>query len=249
MYELLMSMGVYLPMGLVGLAMLTMAAAVWYSWPWLSGVIGEARVRKVVERFRSEAGEVLHDVILPDRKGGTVQIDHLVISRYGITAVETYVQPGKILGAPRDATWVQESHGNIYRFTNPLRQNDALVEVLKSTLGPKFPIDGAVVFTAASLQGSTPENVVSVGKLRACLLSRGRDCFSSEKVARTANAIRNVSIHDAETKRKHNDEFMNQQGLNERLRAVNLMLGASAALMMLAILIVVATVAVQTRLI
>ena len=81
----------------------------------------------------------LNDVTLELPDGSTTQIDHLVISIYGIVIIETKNMSGWIYGSEKDATWTQVfKGGKKYKFKNPLRQNYrhqcAIVEFLSHRL-------------------------------------------------------------------------------------------------------------------
>jgi Na+-transporting NADH:ubiquinone oxidoreductase subunit NqrB len=54
--------------------------------PRLKGVIGEAMVGGRLDRLFEE---VLHDIIVPDGRGGLTQIDHVALTAEGLLAVET----------------------------------------------------------------------------------------------------------------------------------------------------------------
>ncbi|UCG04601.1 MAG: NERD domain-containing protein, partial [Candidatus Heimdallarchaeota archaeon] len=76
----------------------------------------------------------VHDLIIPSRNG-TTQIDHLLVSKYGLFIVETKNRSGWIFGAEDQVKWTQSligprkfsifgrRHSSIkYTFQNPLRQ-------------------------------------------------------------------------------------------------------------------------------
>jgi hypothetical protein len=63
-----------------------------------------------------------HNVIFPTFNG-TTQIDHILISRYGIFVIETKNINGWIFGDERAKQWTQSLYGKKYKFQNPLHQN------------------------------------------------------------------------------------------------------------------------------
>ncbi len=63
-----------------------------------------------------------HNVIFPTFDG-TTQIDHILISRYGIFVIETKNVNGWIFGDERAKQWTQSLYGKKYKFQNPLHQN------------------------------------------------------------------------------------------------------------------------------
>jgi len=53
--------------------------------PWRQGALGEVAVGKRLDRLRRSGAHVLHSIIL----GGGGDVDHLVISRYGVFSINT----------------------------------------------------------------------------------------------------------------------------------------------------------------
>ncbi len=93
--------------------------------PGVKGWIGERLVNLQCRLFlpRSDYAMV-PNVTIPDGLGGTTQIDHVVVSRYGLFVVETKNMKGWIFGGEHDAQWTQKIHGgHSQKFQNPLRQN------------------------------------------------------------------------------------------------------------------------------
>ena len=75
-----------------------------------------------------------HDVIIPV-SNGTTQIDHLLISVFGLFIVETKNMKGWIFGSENQPKWTQSIFGKKYSFQNPtrqtFRQKKSLSEFLK----------------------------------------------------------------------------------------------------------------------
>ena len=68
----------------------------WYNSPKQKGKRGEARIHDVIMQLPDEY-HVLDDVVLPTNRG-TTQIDHIVVSKYGVFAIETKNYRGDIYG-------------------------------------------------------------------------------------------------------------------------------------------------------
>lgn len=73
--------------------------------PRIIGRIGEAEVRQVLSRLPAEY-KVLNDVVLKT-KSGTTQIDHIVVSKFGVFAIETKNYRGQIYGDDDRQEWKQ----------------------------------------------------------------------------------------------------------------------------------------------
>ncbi|NCC30049.1 MAG: NERD domain-containing protein, partial [Gammaproteobacteria bacterium] len=77
----------------------------------VKGSVGEHLVRWALRlRLDRATYRAVHDLTLPT-PDGTTQIDHVVVSPYGIFAIETKNMKGWIFGGARQAQWTQK----IYR--------------------------------------------------------------------------------------------------------------------------------------
>ena len=92
--------------------------------PELKGKMGEEFVAKELKRLLPKEDYIIfNDLILPSR-GRTTQIDHIIVSRFGIFVIETKNMQGWILMDDKYFEWIQmvEKHRTT-EFQNPLRQN------------------------------------------------------------------------------------------------------------------------------
>lgn len=76
---------------------------------------------------------MLKDLTLPSR-GGTTQIDHVVVSRFGIFVIETKNMKGWIYGSADQAQWTQVIYRHKSKFQNPIRQNYKHVKAIQELL-------------------------------------------------------------------------------------------------------------------
>lgn len=92
---------------------------------------------------------------------GTTQIDHIIISIYGIFVIETKNMSGWIFGNPKHKTWTQVIYEDRYKFQNPLHQNYKHVKALKSLLRlNSLQLHSVVVFVGGcDFMTEMPENV------------------------------------------------------------------------------------------
>ena len=99
----------------------------------IKGAAGEAKVNARLHFLDAEYIS-LHDVMLPNGWGATSQIDHLVLSEYGIFVIETKRYKGWIFGSEKAENWTQVLFKEKHRFRNPVKQNWSHVYALKSVL-------------------------------------------------------------------------------------------------------------------
>ena len=91
---------------------------------------------------------VMNDIMIPDGYGGTTQIDHIIISPYGIFVIETKNISGWIFGDAKSAKWYSSYYGNRYYFQNPFRQNYKHIFCLSQIMNlPKSSFITIIAFT------------------------------------------------------------------------------------------------------
>src|SRR5690554_6493192 len=91
----------------------------WYLWvliilvtiyrifrPQIKGFIGEKIIAFVLKRLDKEKYTVINDVMVETERG-TSQIDHVIVSDYGIFVVETKNYSGWIFGDDKSQYWTQ----------------------------------------------------------------------------------------------------------------------------------------------
>ena len=77
----------------------------WYNSASQKGKRGEMRVFSILSQL-SEEYTTLNDMVFPTEKG-TTQIDHVVVSKYGVFAIETKNYRGEIYGDDDRKKWTQ----------------------------------------------------------------------------------------------------------------------------------------------
>lgn len=147
---------------LIILALILFCVRKWKDSPEQKGIEGEREVHEILSQL-PEDYHVMDDVIL--KKGqGTTQIDHIVVSKYGIFAIETKNYRGDIYGNDTRQQWTQIIRTDIRymkkwyktytyitknRFYNPVKQSLGHINGIKMNLSgcPYAPIIPIVVFT------------------------------------------------------------------------------------------------------
>ena len=113
----------------------------------IRGKLGERYIIKHLKSLPSDSYQVINDVIIPG-KFGLTQIDHVVVSRYGIFVIETKNMRGKVYGDAHSKIWKKYSKGRELQFKNPLHQNYGHIKSLQKLLGmPEIYFHNIVVFT------------------------------------------------------------------------------------------------------
>lgn len=108
-----------------------------------AGQVGENAVARRLRRLRPKDYFVINDVLLHRKNDRTTQIDHVVVSPYGIFVIETKNISGYIYGSEYGKKWVRHWKGyqrsghygeDTLEFDNPVLQNGAHVKALYEVL-------------------------------------------------------------------------------------------------------------------
>lgn len=130
--------------------------------PFGKGLIGEAFLNLVINiKLDKKKYQLLRDVTLYT-EDGTTQIDHIIVSPYGIFVVETKNIKGWIFGGENQKFWTQNIYKKKHTFQNPLHQNYKHTKTLEKLLDiDSSKIFSIVVFVGdATLKTDMPDNVV-----------------------------------------------------------------------------------------
>lgn len=173
--------------------------------PVVKGWFGELFIKIIfLFSFSDKDYSILHNVTLPDETGRTTQVDHIIVSPYGIFVVETKHYKGWIFGSEKNATWTQQIYRSKKTFQNPLRQNYKHTETLRKLLNlPAESIFSVIVFTGeAEFKTEMPPNV---GHVRSCvhfIKSHKESLFTASQVQEIV-----ATIDDARLAQNLNTHF------------------------------------------
>lgn len=133
--------------------------------PFMKGVIGEFQVNIIAKlRLDKEIYHLIKNVTLPT-EDGTTQIDHVIVSKYGVFVIETKNMRGWIFGSANQKMWTQQIYKYKCQFQNPLHQNYKHTETLRLALEIEpDKVFSLVVFIGDSdFKTPMPDNVVYAG--------------------------------------------------------------------------------------
>jgi restriction system protein len=114
----------------------------------------------------------------------TTQIDHIIVSRYGIFVIETKNYSGWIYGKENEKKWTHVLNKNSkYMFPNPLNQNYAHTKSLSEVLRINHRYIYSIIKFCGNCKFKTdmPENVLKYN-LPKYIKSKKRVLFSEGKV-------------------------------------------------------------------
>ena len=187
--------------------------------PKIKGKMGEFNVSVVLATLPKDEYQVINDIIIPS-KYGTTQIDHVVVSIYGIFVIETKNYKGLIYGGEDAETWTKNMWGNKYSLRNPLKQNYGHVKSLQAILNiPKEMFIPIVVFSnRAKLRVQTQETVINLWRLRSEIKKHKIPIIPSEQLIDYRSSIELAAIDDKDIAKSHKANV--RQNLNQRSQAI-----------------------------
>lgn len=175
--------------------------------PTVIGASGERRVNSTLRNKLPDQDYILLENFTLPTSRGTTQIDHIVLSRYGIFVIETKNMSGWIFGGESQARWTQVMRRHKSQFQNPLRQNYHHVKVVQDLLSIKLDqLENLVVFVgSAEPKTEMPANVFwSRRELFRYITSQQTKRFSDGNVREFAKILRSRSLEDnKENRRAH----------------------------------------------
>lgn len=176
---------------------------------------GEALVTALLQaNFGPPDYHLLNHVTLK-LQGGTTQIDHILVSRFGVFVIETKDYKGWIFGHPDQLRWTQVLFWVRFKFQNPIIQNGGHIRAVQDVLDflPPPAIKSVVVFTGdAKFKTAIPPGVFYASEVVAYLrnmtdavmsLNRVQFCVGRLETARLAISGETDVQHVRYLRRKH----------------------------------------------
>jgi hypothetical protein len=129
---------------------------------------GESLVSRLIkDNFAPPDFHLLNHITLR-LEDGTTQIDHILVSRFGVFVIETKNHKGWIFAHENQSTWTQVFPHGKFKFQNPLHQNMRHTRAVQSLLDflPPEAIKPVVVFSGdAEFKTEMPAGVFTISGL------------------------------------------------------------------------------------
>lgn len=169
------------------------------------GLFGELRIRAATKlRLAGRTYRSLHDLTLPT-PDGTTQVDHVVVSRFGVFVIETKNLSGWIFGDERSRKWTQSIYGNRYQFLNPLRQNYKHLKAVENLLGVEPGcLHSVVVFVGSShFKTEVPPNVLERRELAPYIRSKTDILLTEKQVEDAIRTLKRSQVSKLGSRKRH----------------------------------------------
>lgn len=159
--------------------------------PYIKGLFGELLVNLTVNlRLDKNKYHLLKNITLPT-EDGTTQIDHIIVSQYGVFVIETKNMNGWIFGGEYQKTWTQKIYKHSSKFQNPLHQNYKHTKTIASLLG----LDENKIFSIVTFVGEStfktemPKNVTQGGRFISFINAKTTKLLSKHEVEKIIHMI------------------------------------------------------------
>lgn len=190
----------------------------WYLWilmiltgilsifgPKIKGYFGEKSVAFFLSKLDENKYKIINNIML--RNGNrTTQIDHVVVSNYGIFVIETKNYKGWIIGNEYDDYWKQVIYKRKEKLHNPIKQNYGHIQTLKEHLAefPDINYISIVAFTTkADLKVTASTDVVYTVNLLKTIRKHDSMCISDSEKEQIYSKIISLNIDSKENRKAH----------------------------------------------
>lgn len=166
------------------------------------GHAGEHWTKKELNKLPKDKYIVLNDILL-FLDNYSCQIDHIVLSKYGIFVIETKQYHGYIIGDRYDKQWVRHLGNSKIYYENPIRQNYGHVKNICKLLN----LNDKQVFNIVCFPGEVNLHVkhdgeiVNIHDLNDTILSHQDEIIAAPEVYE--KIIMKNNNTDKSTKKKH----------------------------------------------
>ena len=161
--------------------------------PFMKGVLGEFQVNCLSSIFLDKKIYRLFKNITLPTEDGTTQIDHIIVSKYGVFVIETKNIKGWIFGSATQKRWTQKIYRYSKQFQNPLHQNHKHTQTLQAALNlDAEKLFSLVVFIGDStFKTAMPDNVFYAAGYIRFIKSKSQVILTDEEVDIIAEEILN----------------------------------------------------------
>lgn len=186
----------------------------------IKGSWGEYKVARQLKKLNPEEYKVINRLLFRTEDRSS-QIDHVVVSRFGIYVIETKNFKGWIHGADSSEYWVQSIYSQKNEFRNPVKQNWSHIYALKNILGEygKITYYPIVVFAGRAQLRNVYSSTPVIYRWDLCdtiLHNRATSCLSAEQVNEIAYILNSVNRKFINAKRDHVQQVRQEVYKRER---------------------------------
>lgn len=172
-------------------------------YPKFRGFMGEFWVKQELKKLPKDKYKILNDIMIRTNEM-THQIDHLIISQFGIFVIEMKNYYGLILGDKHKDKWIQYLGKKKSYFLNPIHQNYGHVKALEELLNldDKYFIPIVCFSNQAKLKIESTGDVVQLDYLISSI-KKHNSIILEDSLEEIVNRIVELNITNKTERRNH----------------------------------------------
>ncbi|MEO3877163.1 nuclease-related domain-containing protein [Rheinheimera fenheensis] len=153
----------------------------------IKGALEERALHKVLVKELSASYQHYRNLVIPTAKGDFTEVDHLVLSPFGIFVIEVKNYRGWVFGGEKQPQWTLQRFRSKHQFMNPLHQNYKHTQAVKQLLGltgkEADSVQSIVAFGRhAEFKFQIPPNVMYTSLVGDYINEFYQPCFSDEQI-------------------------------------------------------------------
>ena len=164
--------------------------------PRFRGDIAETQVRRLLQAQLEKSRYTVFNHLRLARSGGTISIDHVVVSRCGIFVIESEFMRGWISGTAVQNRWKQYRLGRVRYSENPVHRNALQAEALQNLLQlPSSRFHRIVVLAGhKGFKSAKPVGVIRPDELLRTIRSKNDPLLSPETAAEVVKTLHEAAL-------------------------------------------------------
>lgn len=168
------------------------------------GEEGERNMAELLSELPKDKYFVFNDLLVY-QNGRTAQIDHVVVSQFGIFVIETKNYHGRIYGGNDVKYWSQNLHGHQYKFYNPIFQNRGHVKALSQLLDleERYFVSIVAFSFNAEFRFQPADNVMYMRHVNTSIQTCTQMVFSEDKVQQICQWLSFLNIESKKARQQH----------------------------------------------
>ncbi|MCM3756355.1 NERD domain-containing protein [Sporosarcina aquimarina] len=180
--------------------------------PAIRGAVGEWQVNRKLAKLGDEY-RIFSDIYVPNGEGGYTQVDHIVLSHYGVFVIETKHYSGWIYGSERQKNWTQVIYKRKERMYNPIWQNYGHIQSLKGYLHKEeLEVHSIISFSSdATFKFKEPfetADVIQIHELNHVIKTYHETVFTEIELSHMNQSLEKLRMTDKQEKRKVKKEHL-----------------------------------------
>jgi hypothetical protein len=187
------------------------------------GLEAERQLAKLLAKQLPEGYSHYRNLVLTSTQGDLTEIDHLVLSPFGIFVIEVKNYQGWIFGNQHQEKWLVHRYRRKYQFQNPIRQNHKHTEAVASLLDIDSKAEPAQIYSViafsqrAQFKTPMPDHVMHIAEVHRYIRKiSALGCKISDEALLRYTARLNLEAAKApELRKEHKIQQQGQQVLRE----------------------------------